>query len=357
MRICLIAHSNSPWAPFYAGHLRDRGHDVHVVSFHPKGIPGVHMHYVGSSRADGRLPKWIYLWRVPRVHRLLRRIEPDVVLATYLRSNALVGALTKCSPLVVSVRGTDYDFRLPFGLDRALVRWIASRAESLHASSDELADNVAEMGVARDRFTVIPLGTCAADFMPRPSTRPPGPPRVICTRKHDRVYDNETIVRGLALLRDEGFAFQCRFVGSGPWLERLIYLTKTLGLSGQIEFLGDVEHREVRGQLVWADIYASAARSDGAPSSLFEAISCKLFPVVTDVRANRDWIRHLEDGYLFRAGSEREFAQGVRTAWGDPGLRERAGERNRQIVIERLDRSTGLGRLEKLLDRAIEVGS
>jgi L-malate glycosyltransferase len=353
MRVCFISHSNSPWAPYYTRYFQQRGHEVHLISFHPKPIPGIKMHYVGAVQADGRLPKWIYLWRVPRVRRLLRKLRPDVVMATYVRSNGLVGALTKCRPLVVSSRGViDYHFGLPPAWNAWLVRWIAARAELLHASSDELVEGFERFGVARDKFTVIPVGTDTEIFAPRAGQRPPGPLRIICTRKHDPLYDNETILRALARLRGEGLEFQFRFTGSGTVIDQNQRLARELGLGDQVEFRGEVAHEQVPEELRWADLYVSAAESDGAPSSLFEAMSCKLFPIVTDVRANRDWVTHRHNGYLFRFHDDADCAAGLRFAAAHPGIVRQALEDNRRMVAERLDRAAGLARLEQLLQKA-----
>jgi glycosyltransferase involved in cell wall biosynthesis len=353
MRVCFISHSNSPWAPYYTRYFQERGHEVHLISFHPKTIPGITMHYVGAQPADGRLPKWIYLWRVPRVRRLLRKLRPDVVMATYVRSNGLVGAMTKCSPLVVSSRGViDYEFGLPPGINERLLRWIAGRADLLHASSDELAEGFERSGVPRDKFTVIPVGTDTGIFTPREGPRPPGPPRLICTRKHDALYDNETIIRALARLRSDGLDFEFRFTGSGSRIDANRRLVAELGLNDGVEFRGDVAHEQVPGELRWADLYVSAAESDGAPSSLFEAMSCKLFPVVTDVRANRDWINHRNNGYLFRFHDDGNCAEGLRFALTHLEIVSQALEENRRMVAERLDRAAGLAKLEKLLEKA-----
>jgi glycosyltransferase involved in cell wall biosynthesis len=354
MRVCFISHSDSPWAPYYAHYMAGRGHEVDVVSFHPKEIPGVRVHYVGSHHRDGRLPKPLYVLRIPRVRRLLRALRPDVVMATYVKSNGLIGAAARCGPLVISTRGVDWEFPLPAPLANALVRWIAGRADALHASSAELAERLAALGVPRDRFTVIPLGTDPEVFLPAVGPRPAGPPRIICTRKHHPLYDNDTIVRALRLLRDDGREFHCRFVGTGSRLEETRRLAAELGLSSCIEFLGDREHAELPALLAWADLYVSSARSDGAPSSLFEAMSCGLFPVVTDMRANRDWLRHERDGFLFPAGDAEACAEGLRFAWDRTEVVAEAGRRNRQLVCERLDREVGLERLETLLSEVAE---
>src|SRR5206468_1899034 len=159
--------------------------------------------FVGGAKPDGTTPKSFYLRRVPRVRSLLRRWNPDVVLATYMRSNGLIGALTKCSALVVSSRGADHDWGLPEGLGRRLTKWIGDRSEVIHASSPELVESLASSGIERDKIAVVPLGVDAREFTPRPGPRAAGPVRILCLRKHFPIYDNDTIVRALARLKAE----------------------------------------------------------------------------------------------------------------------------------------------------------
>jgi len=355
MRVALVVHSDSPWAPFYARHLRDRGHTVVVISFHPKSIPGIDVEYVGQRIADGTLPKTIYLRRVPVVRRILRRFRPDIVLATYVRSNGLVAALTKQSALVISTVGADHGWGVSRVLDRWFARWVCGRAECLHAVSPELFESLVASGVEPSRITIIPVGIDARLFTPCATPRDPGPPRILGTRKHYPVYDNETLVRALGLLHEEGFPFECRFAGKGPTLEAARRLARDLGLSGQVRFLGEVESTDVPALLRWADIYVSATLSDGAPSSLFEAMSCGVFPVVSDIRANRDWLVPDRTGILCRVGRPSDWARGIRSAWEDPERRKQAAPINRHLVETRCDMARGLVRMESLLRKALRL--
>ena len=355
MRVALIAHSNSPWAAPYSRYFLAQGHPLILVSFHPRPIPGVPTEFVGGEKADGTTPKSLYLRRVPRVRSLLRRWNPDVVLATYLRSNGLIGALTKCSALVVSSRGADQDWALPMGLGRCLTRWIGDRAELIHASSPELEESLTSLGIERDKIAVVPLGVDSREFTPRPGPRAAGPARILCLRKHFPIYDNDTIVRALARLKAEGFLFECRFAASGPTLPLTQRLAGDLGLSTRVRFVGELEPSQVRDQLHWTDIYVSASLSDGAPSSLFEAMSCGVFPVVSDIRANRDWVVHGQTAYLCRVGQASDFAEGIRFAWADPARREAAAAINRLLIETRCDRAAGLRKIDELLQRAIAL--
>jgi glycosyltransferase involved in cell wall biosynthesis len=355
MRIALIAHSNSPWAPHYSRHFLESGHALKVVSFHTQPIPGVPVDNVGAVDSRGVVPKSMYFRRAFLVRKILRQWSPDVVLATYMRSNGLVGALSKCSALVVSSRGADHDWPIPSSLNSRLVRWIGNRAEIIHASSPELAESLAARGIDKDKIEVIPLGIDTDEFVPRSTSRQSGPVRIVCTRKHFPVYDNDTIVRALALLRDSGFTCECRFASTGPTLVATQRLVRQLNLEDRVSFVGEVDSSGVVELLQWADLYVSATHSDGAPSSLFEAMSCGVFPIVTDVRANRDWITHRQNGYLCRTGQEKDWADGIRFAWKNEEIRAGAAGINRPLIIEHLNRRACLRKLDDLLARAVDI--
>jgi glycosyltransferase involved in cell wall biosynthesis len=349
MRICFIAHSNSPWMPHYGRFLKHGGHEVHVISFHPQPIEGVSLHYVGPKAGTGELPKWLYLTRIAQIRSLLKVIQPDVLVATYLRSNGLLGSLLGFRPLVLSARGADYSFPLPFGLSRQLLRWMTRQADAVMASSNEIAEDLVLEGVPRASIGVIPMGTMPQVFTPRTEMANHTVPRLLCLRKFFPLYDNATLLRSLARLNREGFSFQARFLGDGPLRAACMSLSKEMRIDSQIEFLGECDHREIPAQLRWADILLSATKTDGAPSSLFEAMSCQVFPVVSDIAANRAWVRHGESGLLFGVGDDATCAACIRRAWEDVNLRQRAGEINRQTVLTQLDQTRMLERFEALL--------
>jgi hypothetical protein len=70
-----------------------------------------------------------------------------------------------------------------------------------------------------------------------------------------------------------------------------------------IRFIGYVPHEELAGFLAAADVYVSTSTTDGASVSLDEAMACELAPVVTDIPANRAWIKDGENGFRRESGA------------------------------------------------------
>jgi L-malate glycosyltransferase len=358
MRIAVIAHTNAPWTGPYARHLRSSGHDVLVLSFSPEPLEGVEVAHVDRV---GFLPRGLsYLAGVPRVRRLLRSFSPDVILATYLSSNGLVAALSRRRvPLVVSARGGDVLEQagyLPGGelFHGSLMRFVCRRASAVHAVSGELVEALVEYGIDPGRIECFPVGIDVARFSVRPVCKHAGEPlEIVCTRRQEPVYSNETVVDALAQLHRRGLRFRATLVGGGALLDERRAQISALGLDSTTVCTGHLPLEAVHARLRQADIYVSASASDGTSSSLLEGMAAGLFPVVSSIRANEDWIRDGSTGLLFDVGNPSSLAAALERALVDERLRANARGPNRALVESRGNHAVTLPRMERLLQDAV----
>ncbi len=106
-----------------------------------------------------------------------------------------------------------------------------------------------------------------------------------------------------------------------------------MGLAGRVTFLGSVPLAEVAAQLRDADIFVTTSRSDGANISLLEALAAGCFPVVTDIPAARQWLEAGASGLSVPLDDGAALAGAVIKAARDVGLRERARDVNRGVVV------------------------
>lgn len=362
MKIALLSHTNGPWTSHYARHLLKRGHDVLVLSFSPDPLDGIPVAYLDRAVRWGLPgPLW-FLARVPHVRRLLRDYAPDVVLAAYVSSNGMTAALAWKGPLIVSARGSDVLGQtgyLPGGpLHGPMIRYVCRHATVVHAVSDQLAAVLEERGVPRDKITCFPVGVDLSRFAPAPAAArevEEGPPRIICTRRQEPVYGNETLIEAIALLKDAGVSCRCTLIGGGPQLEERRAQAAGLGISDSVEFDGEVAHDRLSGVLRAAQIYVSASWSDGTSSSLLEAMASGLFPVVSRIRANLKWIDDGSTGLFFEPGDAVSLSAALRRAIEDPALRASAAATNRALVEREGNLIANMDRLEELLRRAVET--
>jgi L-malate glycosyltransferase len=353
MRVAIVSHTSVHWTAPYARALLDRGHAVRVVSISDEPLDGIEVDYVGGGTPK-RLKLPAHLARVPKVRKLLRAFAPDVVLAPYLSSNGMIAALAWHGPLVVSARGGDVLRQagyVPGGmlLHRRMMRFVCGRAMKVHSVSPEIEGALVADGVPAGRIETFPLGVDTAWFAP---TEPPPaatPPHVVCTRRQEPVYDNETLVTALAQVRREGVAFRATLVGGGPQLDERRAQVESLGLEDTVAVVGELPRERLREVLREAHVYVSASTSDGTSSSLLEAMACGLFPVVTSIPANQDWVADGETGILFAAGDASSLAGALAQALADERLREGAREANRTRIVQDGNLEANMRRMEHLL--------
>jgi glycosyltransferase involved in cell wall biosynthesis len=357
MRVAMLMHTNTPWAPLYAGWFLARGDQVLVVSFHPDVLPGIPSVFLGVEPFDKYRNKHVYLTRLARVRRVLRRFRPDVVFAPYLLSNGLMAALAAPKPIVVAAMGGDV---LPHPdhpawrrrLQRLLVRTACVRASFVHSVAPQLSEALREAGVPAGKIVEFPVGVDRARFHPREDASPGTPPRIVCTRNHMPVYDIPTVLEALARLRSGGRPFRALLAGGGDLLEAHRARARALGLDEWVEIPGQLAHERLADELRRADIYVSAALSDGTSASLLEALATGLVPVVTSVPANRGWVDPEQTGLLFPPGDANRLAAALERAMDDASLRERARQEGPRRVTERGDFATNVRRLAALFEEA-----
>jgi glycosyltransferase involved in cell wall biosynthesis len=146
-------------------------------------------------------------------------------------------------------------------------------------------------------------------------------------------------------------------VGGGPLLAERRAQAEALGLGDRVSFLGQVAHETLPGILAGADVYVSAASSDGTSSSLLEAMAAGCFPVVARIPANAGWTREGETGASFAVGDARELAERLAWALERPELRQRAALANRAEVCRRGNLRTNMDRLVELLEGIVRARS
>ncbi len=181
-------------------------------------------------------------------------------------------------------------------------------------------------------------------------------PRILSNRKIEPVYNIATIISALGEVIRSAPGARLTVAGSGSQKKRLEAEVRRGHASHSIRFIGDVPHSEVPGLLRDHDIFVSVALSDTTSVSLLEAISCGLFPVVSDIPANREWIDHGRNGFVVPPLDSVALARAIIDAWSKPELRESAKKHNADLVEARADWYRNMSSVRELFDRLATSG-
>jgi L-malate glycosyltransferase len=369
MRVLLLMSVGSPWSRKLAMRLAGLGHAVHIVDFADKRFedsPGangsqcrdVEALVSGVASVDRIAPhgpfKWRYVLGAAPLRRIARRRKADVMLSLHSGGFTLMAYLSGFRPYATYAVGSDV--LLTRRVNRRLARRFLTAADMVFANGGYLAEQTRRMAPGAQVVPLL-LGVDTEKFCP--GSPPASPVHVVCTRHFAPVYNNDYLIRALAALPAGLPEFHVTFVSHGPLLASVRELADTVlspAMRRRVEFLGGVSDAEVLAALQSAHVYASLARSDGTATSTLEALACGLYPVLSDIPQNREWIEPgSPDGLLVPLDQPERLAEALATAIGQEDRRLLAAGRNRQLILDRADSARTVATLCSLLESLVKV--
>jgi len=143
-------------------------------------------------------------------------------------------------------------------------------------------------------------------------------------------------------------------LGDGQLREQLQELARSFGITEKVIFRGSVPHDELPSYLNSSDLYVSTSLSDGTSISLLEAMACGLPCVVSDIPANKPWIKEGQNGFRFQPGDHKELATKIISVLSGKELRASMGVASRLRVVEEGDHKTEMSKVEQVYVRLIK---
>ena len=223
---------------------------------------------------------------LPLARRLHAEAPFDLVDAQFFYPDGPAAiAVAKALNLPSSIKARGADIHLwgsAPGTAKQVLR-AAQDATGLLAVSGGLAEDIADLGVARGKITIHRTGLDRGVFYPRDKDQsrnalglPHGVPVLACVgalipRKGQR-YAIET----MPLLPEAILVL----AGSGPDEAGLRQLASSLGVIDRVRFLGAVPHGDLPLVLSAADVFVLPTASEGLANAWVEALACGT-PVVT----------------------------------------------------------------------------
>ena len=266
---------------------------------------------------------------------------------------ATTAYVSQFRPYVLYTVGSDV--LLARGLRRIINRITYRAAALIFANGHYLGERTKSL-TARHDVRSLCLGIDTDRFAPQDHSR--DGMTILCNRGFDAVYNNEYLLDGLAELGDRAPYDEVVYTAAGPRLSQARTRAAALpvNVACRIRFLGGVSDEEMLRRLHGAQVYVSLSRSDGTSISLLEALACGLFPVVSDIPQNREWIDPvLKNGILVPLDRPTELAKALERALTDRTLRENAARTNRQIILNRGDARKNMAVLLEALQKITAV--
>jgi len=354
MRICYLAPANSVHTRKWVGYFSRKGHDVHLVSFHPGEAEGCKVYHFRSSR------KFCYLLYVPLIKALVRKIKPQIIHAHYVSSYGLVGACLGFRPFLISAWGSDVvDFPRRSWLHRWLVRYSLRQADMITATSRMLSGTLSGLAPQNGKVFVVPFGVDSDRFSPGEDRIRNKSVTIGIVKTLSQKYGVEYLIRAFALVRRKHEKVKLVIVGDGPLRADFENLCSELGCSQDIRFVGGVPNEEVPEYLRAMDIFVvpSVMESETFGVAAVEAQSCGLPVVASKVGGLPEVVLDGKTGLIVPPKDSASLAEAIGLLIEKPELRERLGNQGRRFVLKNYQWIDNAARMERLYEASLGSSS
>lgn len=353
-RLLLLGDARQVHLKRWARYFGEAGFEVLSFSLEqPDSYPGSLKHV----RMPDLLPKFLrYLLCVPAVKDLAHQFKPHVVNAHFVPNYGMIASVLRRKPWVLSTWGSDImtdPHKSPF--HRMRTRWVLKRADYVTSDAQVMTERIREMGVTNDRVLTFPYGVDLDRFRPR-ETQLDGGPRIVSNRKLEPVYSVSTIIDAFPAIRETFHQATLTVAGDGDLRADLLTRAERSIARRAIVFVGDVDHWRMPALLRDHQLYVSTSLSDTTSVSLLEAMACGLFPIVSDIPANREWIEDGVNGALVPVQQPMKLAMRIIEAWNDAPFRTRAVRSNLELVRDKAEWNANMRPVRELFERLAGVG-
>ncbi|HVJ02259.1 MAG TPA: glycosyltransferase [Sphingomonas sp.] len=215
-------------------------------------------------------------------------------------------------PVAIKARGSDIDHWARSPATGPQVVAAANRADGLLAVSQALREDMAALGMPRERIECIYTGVDLTRFAPtdrdaaKAALGIEGPlvasvGALIPRKGHSIVIDAVAALPGVHL----------HIAGEGPERPRLEAQIARLGIGDRVRLLGPVAHDALPPLLAAADAMALASRFEGLANAWLEALASGTPVVITDVGGARQVMNSAAAGRI-AAPAPQAFAEAIR---------------------------------------------
>jgi glycosyltransferase involved in cell wall biosynthesis len=301
-------------------------HDVHVITLHQEPsasqwqLAGATIWNIGAPRTGLRA-----LGALIKLHRSVGFDVIHSIFSGLGGSIAVTGGKLLRVPSLIHVGGGEL-VSIPEIAYGGAQRWRGRLRESLNlrganvvtAASSPIIEMIAEHGISARR---VPLGVDLDAWpvrkpMPRHRDRPA---RLIHVASLNRVKDQTTLLRAMALLKQSGQRFEMRIVGGDTLGGEMEAMTTRLGIDDCVRFLGFLTQRQLRPEIEASDLMVLASRHETGPLVLLEAAVIGVPTVGTSVGHLREWAP--KAALCVPTGDHAGLAAAITTVLNDENLR------------------------------------
>lgn len=167
----------------------------------------------------------------------------------------------------------------------------------------------------------------------------------------DAGKDYDTLLHAFALVPEVigESSIKLDLAGDGPDRSRLEALSKDLGVSDRVTFLGFLKHEELIERMRTWQISTLCTRGETLSIALLESWALELPLISMNVPGVMDLMNDGEDGCLVKPSCPRSLASSIEVLMNNESLRHQLGAAGRNRLEQEFDRSRNWGEYEQMI--------
>jgi len=338
MKICFLGDAQSVHLHKWVNWFLSKKWEVSVITFRQAEISGATVYFVGNhinENDNGKIAYLKQLLKIPKIKKLLKTINPDIVNAHYLTNYGFIAALTKISALAQTTWGTDI---LVTPYKNSLYKWITrvslKKADLITSDSMHMSQMIeALLENERRPIITLPMGVDTTVFNRKIPFKNNNSPIVLSLRNLINNSNIDVIIYAFKSFVKIYPQAQLIIANDGVLRNSLELLVTKENLNRNVKFLGFIDRKTIADLLTTCDYYISIPTSDATSVTLLEAMSSGMYPIVSDIPANKEWIRTKVQGKVVTINAEM-IAQALLESEHTDTIKEQAAELNREIILK-----------------------
>jgi len=375
MRICYVSNNFKEHDFKFLKKLGEKGYDVCAFSisrnrieddYRAKNISFYEMvdKYPRLSRSISTLSKYnfvlYFLWfffALIVLRSLIKKFKPDILHGGYVPIAGFLCAIVRFHPFLLMPWGSDILlFPDKSIIHKYIVNYTIAQSDSIICDARTVKEELLILNPSYDEqnIFIFPWGIDLDLFTPSNTqglvdlSYLDAKDVIISTRNHESIYGNEALLEVVNELSNINSSIHLLLLGSGTLTEKYKEYVRKNKLESYVTFTGYVKNIHLPSYLNRSKVYVSCSYSDGTSVSLLEAMACKLPVIVSNILANKEWIKEGSNGYFFDPGDKDKLKQHILKLINSNSDRKHLANNNFVIAQKEADWNINFGKLETI---------
>lgn len=329
MKICYIANSASSHTVKWVNFFTSLGNEVHVISHSNIPIKGAKVHYINYSLKN-------YPLMVHKVHKLIKAINPDVLHAHQVNTCGLYAASLKKYKTIVSAWGSDILVapKKSF-IMKKIVQYVLKHSYYITSDSYYMSKVIVKLGCNKSKIFTFPMGVENYLTNYKHIYNDNNKINILSYRRLEKIYNIDVIIKGFAKILKKYNNVYLNIAASGSEFGYLLSLVKSLKIEKHVNFLGAFNSNDLGNIITANDIFVSIPSSDSTSVSLLESMCCGVFPIVSNLPANLEWVKDKKNGLVINTINEFEMENALKWCIENFSKLPLAAEKNIELIHQK----------------------